>query len=599
MDDEHQQLLQREQQARQAAELEKLRVRSLFAQAPAILHILRGPEHVFEFFHPLGIELVGGRDLTGMKVREALPEYEGQGYFELLDHVYQTGETYHAKEMRSLLMSADGTLIERFFNFIFQRWYDVDGSVAGILNFAVEVTEQVRARQQVEALAEVLQQNQERLEHTNSELRRQRDELARVNAELEVAYQARSQFISTMSHELRTPLTVILGFSQILLKNSSLSQRQKDELECILKNGRHLLTLVNDVLDIAKIESGRLEVAYSQVNLDTLLSSLVEEVQPLALERQLILRAHVEAGAETIETDPVKLHQILLNLVSNAVKFTEHGEVTLTARCATGSNPERSYIAIAVKDTGIGIPAELHEHIFEAFFQVERGISRRFGGTGLGLAIVRQLTALLGGEVTVASQLGVGSTFTLTLPCQAEKRDPARHRREQALKLAALPRLLNTPARSASRAPDTPAAVHAQGSAPGRTRRTLLAVDDNADLLNLLTLLLEDTLYEVTGVQDPAQVLDVARELQPCAITLDVMMPHRNGWQVLYQLKTTPETAHIPVIMLTMLDEQATGYVLGADEYLIKPFEREVLLDTLRRVVEQRTEVLRDEESAR
>ncbi|GAC1348593.1 MAG: hypothetical protein NVSMB27_16930 [Ktedonobacteraceae bacterium] len=583
-EEERQQLLQRERQARHEAELEQLHLRSLFAQAPALIHILRGPEHVFEFFHPLGKELVGGRDLSGMKVREALPEYEGQGYFELLDHVYQTGEPFSAKEMPSLLKAADGTLIERFFNAIYQPWYDGDGKIAGVLNFAVEVTDQVRARQQVEALAEALQRNQERLEHTNSELRRQRDELTALNTALEQANRARSQFISTMSHELRTPLTSILGFSQMLLKgaeSTQLSQRHRDELGRILKNGKHLLALVNDVLDIAKIESGRIEVTASQVDVGTLLRSILEEVQPMALQQGIQLRSHVEVEAESLETDPGKLRQILLNLVSNAIKFTEQGEVSITATNVIGSPAAAEGIAIAVKDTGIGIPIEFHTRLFEPFYQVDGGYSRRFGGTGLGLAIVRQLTTVLGGTIAVASRPGEGSTFTVTLPCKVEARQVAPLQHDLIVRAAKLPRLLPPLDEPANKAPDTPDAGAVQSN-------TILAVDDNADIIHLLTTLLENTPYKVVGVQDPFQVLPMAQMLQPCAITLDVMMPQLNGWQLLYQLKTSPATAHIPVVMLTILAEQATGYVLGADEYLIKPFERETLLATLHRVVGQK-----------
>ena len=395
LSEEREQLSEREQQAREEAELEQRRLRSLFAQAPALIHILRGPEHVFEFFHPLGKDLVGERDLTGMNVREALPEYEGQGYFELLDHVYQTGEPHRITEMSSFLAAADGTLVERFFTGIFQPWYDLDGQIAGVLNFAVEVTDLVRARQQVE---------------------RQRDELILLNAALDQAQRGK-QFFSTMSHELRTPLASIIGFSQLLLADAQQAQRDRQHvrnLERILNNGQHLLALINDVLDLAKIEAGRMEVTSVQVDVRDLLTWVVEETQSLATQRHLTLRAEVEDGVNFLETSLVKLRQILLNLVSNALKFTEQGSVTVSARRVGADS-----LALAVQDTGIGIPPDVQERIFEAFYQVDGHSTRQVGGTGLGLSIVKQLTTLLGGTIELASVPGQGSTFTVTLPMTA------------------------------------------------------------------------------------------------------------------------------------------------------------------------------------
>ena len=541
MEEVHHQLLQRERQAKEA-EYEMARMRSLFSQAPALIHILRGPDHVFEFFHPLGKELVGERDLTGMKVREALPEYEGQGYFELLDHIYQTGESYRNTEMPSLLKAADGTLIERFFSTIFQPWYDVDGQMAGIMNFAVEVTEQVRTRQQLEesekrfrALADAMPQmvwtagsdgvldycnqrwleytgmaeynpvqgfrpvmhpddlshtlerwhhalesgqvfevecryrrgrdgsyrwhlaralpvrngngaivkwygtttdidDQKRieealrrsearlrdqaneLEQTNRELRHHRDELIQANADLEKANRGR-QFFSTMSHELRTPLASIIGFSQLLLANAEevhWTQQQKSNLERILKNGQHLLSLINDVLDLVKIEAGRMEISFTQVDVREIITWVVEETYSLAIEKKLEVSTAIEDEVPSIESNPVKLRQVLLNLVSNALKYTERGGVTISAARVGGDQ-----LALAVQDSGIGISEEMQERIFEAFYQVDGGYTRKTGGTGLGLAIVSQLTGLLGGKIELKSAPGQGSTFTVILPVKS------------------------------------------------------------------------------------------------------------------------------------------------------------------------------------
>lgn len=263
------------------------------------------------------------------------------------------------------------------------------------------------------------------LEQANGELRRQRDVLIALNKALEEAHRGR-QFFSTMSHELRTPLASIIGFSQLLLADAHQAhwdQQHVDNLERILKNGQHLLSLINDVLDLVKIEAGRMEVTFAEVDVRELLTWVVEETQSLAISRKLALRTEVEEGADALESNLVKLRQILLNLVSNALKFTEQGGVTVSARQAgTG------HLAFSVEDTGIGIPADLQEHIFEAFYQVDAGYRRKAGGTGLGLAIVSELTALLGGRIELISASGRGSTFTVILPIKAvhqvDEQDP-------------------------------------------------------------------------------------------------------------------------------------------------------------------------------
>lgn len=537
------QLARREQQAKET-ELEMARLRSLFSQAPVIMNIFRGPEHIFEFIHPLGIALTGGRDLTGMAIRDALPEIAETGNIDRLDRVYQTGETLIETEMPALLRAANGELVEHFFNSACQPWYGMDGKIAGVLHVTVEVTEQVRARRQLEeseqrfrALADAMPQmvwtagpdgildytnqrwsyytgmdrsgpaqgfkpalhpddlqncsekwrhalktgeefevecryrrgsdgsyrwhlaralpvrnskgaiikwygtttdidDQKRaeealrvsearlqyqareLERTNAELRSQRDELIQLNSALEAANRGR-QFFSTMSHELRTPLASIIGFSQLLLDEANeaqLTHRQKNNLERILKNGQHLLNLINDVLDLVKIEAGRMEITLTQVDVRELLTWVVEETQSLAIARKLAVSTRVDDEISLFESSPVKMRQVLLNLVSNALRYTEHGEVTISAR-RVGTD----HIAFAVKDTGIGIAADMQERIFEAFYQVDASYTRRAGGTGLGLYIVNQLTTLLGGEVELTSSPGQGSTFTVILPITAAK----------------------------------------------------------------------------------------------------------------------------------------------------------------------------------
>lgn len=568
MEEIHNQLLQREQQAKEA-EREMAHLRSLFAQAPVHMNIYRGPEHIFEFMHPLARETLGGRDFTGMKIRDALPEIQGQGHFERMDRVYQTGETLIETERSVLLKAENGELVEHFFNTTCAPWYDLEGHIAGLLQFSIEVTEQVGARRQLEESEARLRNQASELEHMNAELRGQRDELILLNADLERANRGR-QFFSTMSHELRTPLASIIGFSQLLLadaEEASWDQQQKTNLERILKNGQHLLNLINDVLDLVKIEAGRMEISFTQVDVRELINWVVEETHSLAIEKKLDVSIYIEDEVSYLESNPVKLRQVLLNLVSNALKYTESGKVTISA-----TRVGADHLVLAVEDTGIGISADRQWRIFEAFYQVDGSYTRKSGGTGLGLAIVSQLTGLLGGRIELKSAPGQGSTFTVIVPIKAINR-----RFEQDT-----PRLHPGP-------PDGYKAVRNSAASPAEAREErfnlVLAVDDDPDVIALIKTSLQDSPYSVIGVQDPLKLIELVQEMHPCAITLDVLMPELSGWQILRQLKSNPATSSIPVIMLTVLAEPGAGYGLGADDYLIKPFQKERLLKTLQNLL--------------
>lgn len=431
-------------------------------------------------------------------------------------------------------------------------------------------------------------------------LQLQRDELTAVNSALKDANRVRGEFLSTMSHELRTPLASIIGFSQMLLddaEKADWNQKQQNDLKRILKNGQHLLSLINDVLDLSKIEAGRMVLKYSQIDVQELLTSVVEEIQSMAFAQRLVLRAEVEDGIDFLESNPMKLRQILLNLVSNAIKFTEQGEVTISATRVISSEQQADQIAIAVKDSGMGISSDIQEHIFEAFYQADGSYARKSGGTGLGLTIVSQLTKLLGGTIAIKSAPGQGSTFTVRLPIKAVHHSigqdlPRLHAAQQS-EAATIFSSSNelTPAM-----PAAVGAVTAQRAAADGQPNMVLAIDDNPDAIVLIEAALKDTPFTVVGVQDPLKVMELVQEMRPCAIILDVMMPDLNGWQILYQLKASPATSSIPVVMLTVIAEPTTGYVLGADEYLIKPFQSDVLLNTLRHIItSQKTSSQADE----
>ena len=431
-----------------------------------------------------------------------------------------------------------------------------------------------QAYMRIEKQANELVERAREQERSNQALLQQRDELSVLNQALEEANRVRSQFLSTMSHELRTPLTSVIGFSQILLRTStksSLTARQHDNVERILKNAEHLLTLINSVLDLAKIEAGRMDVNVTNVNLKELLTALVDETRSLAIERNLHLSVEIADDVTTIETDPTKLRQVILNLVSNALKFTKEGSVTVSAARRIDSKGEAEQVAIAVKDTGIGILPEQQGHIFDAFYQVDHSSTRSYGGTGLGLSIVRELTTLLGGIIELESQPDHGTTFTIVLPL----------RTRQALSQRAQLNDIQY-GKETTQFTDSMSIIN---EAKKRVHEDdgflVVAIDDNSDVLQLITTSLEQTPYRIVGVQDPTQAISIIEELHPHAITLDIMMPKMNGWQILHQLKSNPTTASIPVILLTVLEDRSAGYVLGADEYLVKPVARDALLATL------------------
>jgi two-component system chemotaxis sensor kinase CheA len=303
-------------------------------------------------------------------------------------------------------------------------------AVAGMIAASVR---NMQAYEHIQEQARLLAEHAQEQAQANLILRQQRDSLTTLNAALQEANQARSRFLSTMSHELRTPLTSIIGFAQILLRpasRASLIERQISNIERVLKNAQHLLALINDVLDLAKVEAGRMDVQETTVNLQELLVDLTEETRSTAIQRGLNITVDMPQETILLKTDATKLRQVVLNLLSNALKFTEKGGITLSASLRMSSitaksvgevQEETPQVVISVKDTGIGMTAEQQQHIFEAFYQIDSSNTRKYGGTGLGLSIVREFTELLGGLITVESQLGRGTTFTLLLPLHKQE----------------------------------------------------------------------------------------------------------------------------------------------------------------------------------
>ncbi|HET7274517.1 MAG TPA: PAS domain S-box protein [Longimicrobiaceae bacterium] len=411
----------------QQLRVERARLREIFAQAPALISVTRGPEHRFELANPAYQRMLGGRELVGKTVREALPELAGQGYFEMRDTVYHTGEPNVRNEARIMAdLDGDGEVEEYYMNFLTQPLRSPDGEVEALLTFAVDVSEQVRARERVEeqaaeieAHAEELQDAQAELEAINEELHKTNEELTartleaeRSRREAEEANRTKSDFLATMSHELRTPLNAMIGYTGLLLSGipEAIPEASAKQVERIGMSARHLLQLIEEILAFSRMEAGREQVQIQDVQVAELVEEVAAIMEPLAGRENLEFSADAPGESVTLRTDPHKTTQILLNLIGNAIKFTEEGEIQLTTEIDDDS------ASFHVRDTGIGIDEEHLEKIFEPFWQAERGHTRTAGGTGLGLGVSRELARMLGGDLTVVSSLGEGSVFTLTLP---------------------------------------------------------------------------------------------------------------------------------------------------------------------------------------
>ena len=395
-----------------------------------------------------------------------------------------------------------------------------------------------------------------------TEIKELQADLEKARQAADQANQAKSTFLANMSHELRTPMNAILGYSEMLMEEAE-DLEQEDfipDLKKINQAGNHLLALINDVLDLSKIEAGRMEAYAEDIDVGTLIDEVAATAQPLMgkNDNRLIIARGEALG--NVYQDLTKLRQSLFNLLSNAAKFTHQGSVTL--RVERESRDGGDWLVFAVSDTGIGIAEDKLEHVFTEFSQADSSTTRNYGGTGLGLAISKRFCQILGGDLTLQSVPGEGSTFTIRLPATLPGSEP----RQAPADAAAI---------------KTAANLEAIGeTGPGET---VLVIDDEAEACEIIGRFLQKDGFTVVTAGSGEEGLRLAHDIQPAAITLDVMMPDMDGWSVLRALKADPRLREVPVIMVTMVDDKTRGYSLGATDYLTKPVDRELLLHMLGR----------------
>ncbi|MCT7972403.1 response regulator [Laspinema olomoucense] len=406
------------------------------------------------------------------------------------------------------------------------------------------------------------------------------------------ANRAKSQFLANMSHELRTPLNAILGYSEMLQEDAE-DMGQQDlslDLQKIHGAGKHLLGIINDILDLSKIEAGRMELYLEPFDIEPTLEEVVSTIEPLIEKNGNAIAVRFAPELGSMWADLTKVRQNLFNLLSNAAKFTENGTISLEVTripnpqpqdsadavlCAVLAQPpdtgyltpgvphsESDWICFKIKDTGIGMTPEQINRLFEAFTQADASTTRKYGGTGLGLAIAKRFCEMMGGDITVTSREGEGSTFTMLLPAQVKTLPNLEQDCSSTADLDALP----------------------------ETAKMVLVIDDDPTVHELMQRFLRKEGWGVAVASTGDRGLELAKELHPDAITLDVMMPHQDGWSVLCALKADPELADIPTIVLTMMDNKPMGMALGASDYMTKPIDRHRLIALLHKYQQRQEE---------
>ncbi len=391
-----------------------------------------------------------------------------------------------------------------------------------------------------------------------------KDEAEKARLSAEEASRTKSAFLANMSHELRTPLNAIIGYSEMLIEEA-VEQGQEGmepDLRKIQGSGKHLLALINDILDLSKIEAGKMTLYFEEFNVPQMIREIAATIQPLLVKNGNALELDCPPEVGTIYSDVTKVRQVLFNLLSNASKFTQEGKVRL--KCSRDAR----MIHFSVQDTGVGMTPEEQKKLFKEFSQADDSTTRKYGGTGLGLAISKRFCEMMGGVIRVESQRGVGTTFFVDLPVKSAVTESSGIDVQRK----------TAPEKPAETAKPAPVVPVVEKVAP-----PVLVIDDDPEVQDLLRRILEKEGYEVHLASNGQEALERAETIRPALITLDIMMPGIDGWAVLAALKQKPETRDIPVIVVTLVDNKPMALALGAVDYIAKPFDRDKIIQLLRR----------------
>ena len=506
---------------RRLEDQQRRRLQQLLMHAPVGMATLKGPSHIYELCNEQYQQMIGGRDVVGRPIREALPELAGHGVYELLDGVYRSGEPHVRNELTVKLADRTGQLEERSFTFIYQPLPDDDGRTEGILIVCIDVTEQVVARQRVEG----------------------------ANRDAENANRAKDEFLAMLGHELRNPLAPILTALQLMRLRASVGAEKEQAV--IERQVNHLVRLVDDLLDVSRITRGKVELKRARVEIAEVVAKAIEMASPLLEQRQHRLTVTVPQSGLLVDADPSRMAQVVSNLFTNAAKYTEPGgAITVTGR-AHGEE-----VTLSVRDTGIGIASDMLPRVFDLFTQEPQALDRAQGGLGLGLAIARTLIAMHGGTIAAESEgRGRGSEFTIRLP------------------------RVHRAVASPGVTPEAPRPAAAQ------VVRRVLVVDDNADGADVLAMSLERLGCVVSVANDGPSALHLAETFDADFALVDIGLPVMDGYELARRLRELPRYAQTRLVALTGYGQETDrrrSAAAGFDEHLVKPVQLETIVDILR-----------------